>query len=79
MDEPMNRLKELRENANLTQSDIAKLLNVSQVAYSYYEIGKRAIPLDLLIRLAAFYETSVDYILYLTDKRKSYPKSYIKQ
>ena len=44
----MNRLKEIREDKDLLQSDIAKILNVSQVAYSYYEIGKRQLPIDLL-------------------------------
>ena len=74
----MNRLKEIREDKDLLQSDIAKILNVSQVAYSYYEIGKRQLPIDLLKKLALYYETSTDYILGLTDVRKPYPKSIIK-
>lgn len=73
----MDRLKEIREDKDLSQKDIAKILNVSQVAYSYYEIGKRQIPIDLLKKLAKYYNVSIDYILYLTDERKPYPKSKI--
>ena len=73
----MDRLKEIREDKDLSQKDIAKVLNVSQVAYSYYEIGKRQIPIDLLKKLAKYYNVSIDYLLYLTDERKPYPKSKI--
>lgn len=73
----MNRLKEIREDKDLLQSDIAKILNVSQVAYSYYEIGKRQLPIDLLKKLALYYGTSTNYLLGLTDIRKPYPKSII--
>ena len=73
----MDRLKEIREDKDLNQKDIAKVLNVSQVAYSYYEIGKRQIPIDLLKKLAKYYNVSIDYLLYLTDERKPYPKSKI--
>lgn len=66
------RLKNLREDNDLTQAQVAKKLNISQVAYSYYEIGKRNIPLDILIKLADFYETSTDYILYRTDNSTPY-------
>ena len=69
------RIREIREDKDLTQSDIAKILNVSQVAYSFYEIGKRQIPIDLLIKLAKYYNTSTDYLLELTDERKPYTKS----
>ena len=73
----LERLKGLREDKDLKQEDIAKLLNVTQSAYSYYELGKRQIPHDALIKLARFYNTSVDYILGLTDVRKPYPKSIL--
>ena len=73
----MNRLKEIREDNDLLQSDIAKILNVSQVAYSYYEIGKRQLPIDLLKKLAIYYQTSTDYLLGLTDVRTPYPKSIL--
>ena len=75
----MNRLKEIREDKDLLQSDIAKILNVSQVAYSYYEIGKRQLPIDLLKKLALDYGTSTDYLLGLTDVRAPYPKSILNQ
>lgn len=75
----MNRLKEIREDKDLLQSDIAKILNVSQVAYSYYEIGKRQLPIDLLKKLALYYGTSTDYLLGLTDVRVPYPKSILNQ
>lgn len=75
----MNRLKEIREDKDLLQSDIAKILNVSQVAYSYYEIGKRQLPIDLLKKLALYYGTSTDYLLGLTDVRTPYPKSILNQ
>lgn len=74
----MYRLKEIREDKDLTQKEISKLLNVSQVAYSYYEIGKRQVPIDLIIKLANYYDTSVDYLLGLTDERKAYSKSILK-
>lgn len=63
------RIRDLREDHDLTQTIISKMLNISQVAYSYYELGKREIPLNLLCKLADFYETSVDYLLYRTDKK----------
>ncbi len=71
----MNRLKEIREDKNMKQADVSKLLNVSQVAYSYYEIKKIQIPIDILKKLATMYDTSIDYLLYLTDEKKPYPKS----
>ena len=68
------RIKNLREDHDLTQKEISKILNISQVAYSYYEINKRNIPLELLSRLAAYYNTSVDYLLYRTDTIEPYSK-----
>ena len=61
------RIKDLREDHDLTQRQLSNFLNISQVAYSYYEINKRSIPLELLSKLADFYDTSVDYLLYRTD------------
>ena len=69
------RLRSLREDSDLTQKQLSDFLNVSQVAYSYYEIGKREIPLDLLSKLADFYDTSIDYLIYKTDEFTPYPKS----
>ena len=63
-------IRDLREDADLTQSDLAKILNCSQVAYSYYEIGRRDIPTEILIALADFYDCSVDYLLGRTNSKK---------
>lgn len=68
------RLRDLREDNDLYQKDLAQYLQCSQVSYSYYELGKRDIPTDVLIRLAAFYQTSTDYLLGLTDVQKPYPR-----
>ena len=62
------RIRDLREDNDLKQIDIANYLNCSQVCYSYYETGQRDIPTDVLIKLAKFYNTSTDYLLGLTDK-----------
>lgn len=68
------RIRDMREDRDLRQKDIAAYLNCSQVCYSYYEMGKRDIPTDLLIRLAEYYHTSVDYLLELTDVPVPYPR-----
>lgn len=68
------RLKNLREDNDLTQTKISNYLNISQVAYSYYELGKRNIPIELLSKLADYYNTSVDYLIYRTNTNKPYPK-----
>ena len=68
------RLKNLREDNDLTQKELGQFLNISQVAYSYYELNKRSIPLELLCKLADYYNTSVDYLLYRTDKFEPYTK-----
>ena len=57
------KIKDLREDHDLSQKEVAKILNISQVTYSYYEIGKRNIPLDLLIKLADYYNVTLDYIV----------------
>ena len=62
-----NRLRELREDKDLLQKDIAEILNCSQVCYSRYELGKRDIPTEVLINLADYYSVSIDYILGQTD------------
>ena len=71
----MNRLKDLREDKDMYQTDIAEIINISQTNYSKYELGKINIPIDTLIKLALFYNTSIDYILGLTDVKKPYPRS----
>ena len=73
----IERLKEIREDKDLLQKDIAKILDITQVQYSRYETGVRVIPIYHLIKLTSFYNTSVDYLLGLTDERKPYPKSIL--
>ncbi len=70
----MLRLKDLREDKDLKQEDIAKFLNISQTNYSKYELGKINIPISSLIKLAKFYNTSIDYLLGLTNEIKPYPR-----
>lgn len=75
----MNRLKELREDKDLFQKDIAKYLNMSQTGYSQYETETNDIPTEVLRNIADYYDTSIDYILYRTDERKPYSKSIMKK
>ena len=70
----LERIKDLREDSDLTQEEMGYILGVSQRAYSYYENGIRQIPLEVLCALADHYGTSVDYLLGRTDERKPYPK-----
>lgn len=69
------RLKEIRENLDITQTELADYLCIKQNTYSQYENGQRQIPLELLIKLARYYNTSTDYILGLTDEKTPYPAS----
>lgn len=69
------RIRDLREDADLFQKDLAAYLQCTQVSYSHYELGKRDIPTDVLVKLAQFYHTSTDYLLGLTDVKAPYPKS----
>ena len=69
----IHRLKDLREDRDLTQADIARVLNTTQQQYSKYEIGIRLIPIDKLNKLADFFQTSSDYILGRTQIKKRYP------
>ena len=68
------RIRDLRLDRNLSQQKIAELLNVKQNTYSQYEIGVLNYPVDVLIKLARFYNTSVDYLLGLTDEMTPYPR-----
>ena len=56
------RIKNLREDSDLTQTEISKILHISQRAYSHYEKGSRSIPIEILIALADYYNTSIDYL-----------------
>lgn len=66
------RLKDLREDNDLVQKEVAAYLEIDQRTYSNYETGKREIPTHLLTRLAKLYKTSTDYILGITDNSKPY-------
>lgn len=68
------RIRDLREDHDLTQKQIGQILNMSQTGYSQYEIGKNDIPTKILIALSEYYNTSVDYLLGLTDDEKPYPR-----
>ena len=71
----MRLKRNLRLARNLSQREVAALLNVRQNTYSQYEIGVLNYPIDVLIRLACYYNTSVDYLLGLTDERTPYPRA----
>ena len=70
----MLRLKDLREDNDYTQEEIAKILNCKQNTYQQYESEKRQIPIELLKKLAILYKTSLDYITDFTDENKPYPR-----
>ena len=63
------RLKDLREDSDITQKDLAEYLHIKQNTYSQYENGQRQLPIDVLIALAKYYQVSTDYILGVTDKK----------
>lgn len=67
------RIRDLREDQDLTQEYMGRVLNVSQRTYSRYENDERAIPIEILGKLADFYGTSVDYLIGRTDCKKPYP------
>lgn len=69
------RLKSLREEFGLSQQKVSEILYISQVTYSYYEIGKRGIPLEILSKLADYYNVSLDYLTCRTNERKPYPRN----
>ena len=60
----------MREDSNLTQKEVAKILNCSQQVYSNYELGQRDVPTDILIKLSKLYNASVDYILGISENPK---------
>lgn len=68
------RIRALREDRDLSQKELAGQLSVAQTTYSDYELGKLNIPIDALIALAKFYNTSIDYLLELTDDPRPYPR-----
>ena len=68
------RLKDIREDADVTQKTVADYLNIRQNTYSQYENGQRQLPNEALIKLALFFNVSTDYILELTDIPTPYPR-----
>lgn len=68
------RLKDLREDLDITQKTIAEYLHIKQNTYSQYENGQRQLPIEILIKTAQYFNTSTDYILELTDSKNPYPK-----
>ncbi len=69
------RIRDLRTDRDLNQTQVAKLLGMSQTGYSKYETGENDVPTQVLIRLARFYDTSIDYLLGETNERRRYPKA----
>ena len=69
------RIRNFREDKDLTQTEIAKLLGMSQTGYSKYETGENDIPTEILIALAHIHHTSTDYLLGLTNERNPYPRA----
>lgn len=74
MAEKYERIRNLREDSDLTQAELGKQINVPQRTYAYYESGERMIPPQTLIALARFHQVSVDYLLGLTDRKTPYPR-----
>ncbi|MDE6726482.1 MAG: helix-turn-helix transcriptional regulator [Oscillospiraceae bacterium] len=70
--ETYKRLKDLREDANLKQENIAQILGMKQQQYSEYERGKRELPLRVCIKIAKYYDVSIDYIVGLTNDKRKY-------
>lgn len=73
MAERYERIRNLREDSDLTQAEVGRQINVSQRTYAYYESGERMIPPQVLVALAGFYSVSVGYLLGLTDQKASNP------
>lgn len=67
------RIRDLREDRDMNQTQIAKMLGMSQTGYSKYETGENDIPTGILIKLADFYNTSIDYLLGQTNEKRRYP------
>lgn len=66
------RIRDMREDRDITQKQMSEYLKIHQTTYSDYELGNLNIPIDVLIKLAKFYKTSIDYLVNLTDNPKPY-------
>ena len=69
------RIRDLREDKDLTQETLAKYLNVKQTAYSKYELGQRNMSPEILIKIAEFHDTSIDYLLGVADEKRPYKRT----
>ena len=69
------KIRNLREDKDLSQKQMAEVLSIAQTTYSDYELGKLNIPIPILIKLAYFHKTSIDYLLGLTDEKAPYPRA----
>ena len=65
----------MREDADMTQTEIANILNISQRTYSRYENDERAIPIEILSDLAEYHKTRIEYLIGLTDEKRAYPRA----
>ena len=68
------RIRDLREDSDLTQQQMADKLFINRRTYSSYEVGSRSIPVEILGKIADIYETSIDYLVGRTDEKRPYPK-----
>lgn len=73
-DRMYERIRNLREDKDLKQKNLAEVLSIGQTTYSDYELGKLNIPVPMLIRLAKYYNTSIDYLVGITDEKAPYPR-----
>lgn len=71
----LERIRNLREDNDIKQCELATFLNIKQTTYSKYELGRISIPVDMIIKIADYYNTSTDYLLGRTDTKEQYPKS----
>ncbi len=69
------RIRDLREDKDMTQKEMASILGMSQTGYSKYETGENDVPTNILIQLSDFHKVSIDYLLDLTDTKTPYPRS----
>ena len=69
------RLRDLREDKDMSQTEMGKILSMSQTGYSKYETGENDIPTSILIQLADYHNTSIDYLLNITDVKEPYPRA----
>jgi transcriptional regulator with XRE-family HTH domain len=69
------KIKDLREDRDLKQQEVAEYLNIKQNTYSRYEREERSVPIEVLAKLALYYGTSVDYLIGLTNEKKPYPRA----